>query len=385
MHRSMRRLALSASLLGLLAFSASGVSAAPAAHVVGHVYVNNNSAGTNTVAGFDRWSDGNLSPIAGSPFPTGGAGVGGPTGSAGAIQMTADGKYILAVDAASNDISVLKVQKDGSLTLVDTEPSNGLMPVSIAIHKNLVYVANTGAGGENYTGFRLHHGDLTPIPDSTYWLPDNALPGTVLFSPNGKALVGMRVGPNAGPSFIDSFSVGHDGLLTPAPGSPMSAQRIGPFGSAFRPHNSKQLFVSNAHDGALAGSVSAYAVGKDASLTPIGASPFADNQTAPCWVAVSPDGQYLFAINTGSTSISRYSIAKDGSLTLLGTTPFKSPAGLRSFDAQVDASGRFLYVADAGQGGKVSIFAVDGGDLTELAASPVSVPGGVAPFGIVVE
>ena len=78
MLRFMRRFALSASLLGLLALSASGVSAAPAAHVVGHVYVNNNSAGTNTVAGFDRWSDGNLSPIAGSPFLTGGAGFGTP-------------------------------------------------------------------------------------------------------------------------------------------------------------------------------------------------------------------------------------------------------------------------------------------------------------------
>src|SRR3954447_13019471 len=111
MLRFIRRLALSASLLGLLALSASGVSAAPAAHVVGHVYVNNNSAGTNTVAGFDRWSDGNLSPIPGSPFPTGGAGFGTPTGSAGAIQITANGKYVLAVDAASNDISVLAVHK----------------------------------------------------------------------------------------------------------------------------------------------------------------------------------------------------------------------------------------------------------------------------------
>src|SRR3954463_9705664 len=96
MLRFIRRFALSAILLSLLALSASGVSAAPAAHVVGHVYVNNNSAGTNTVAGFDRWSDGNLSPIPGSPFPTGGAGFGTPTGSAGAIQMTANGKYVLA-------------------------------------------------------------------------------------------------------------------------------------------------------------------------------------------------------------------------------------------------------------------------------------------------
>jgi DNA-binding beta-propeller fold protein YncE len=71
-------------------------------------------------------------------------------------------------------------------------------------------------------------------------------------------------------------------------------------------------------------------------------------------------------------------------LTLLGSTPFHSPSGLRPFDARLDPAGRFLYVVDAGAKA-VSVFAVRGGDLTELAASPVSIPGGVAPFGIIVD
>ena len=44
-------------------------------------------------------------------------------------------------------------------------------------------------------------------------------------------------------------------------------------------------------------------------LTSIGASPFADDQTAPCWVEISHDGQYLFAVNTAVATISSYSIA----------------------------------------------------------------------------
>ena len=44
--------------------------------VVGHLYVNDNTAGMNTVAGFDRHADGSLSPIEGSPFAAGGAGTG---------------------------------------------------------------------------------------------------------------------------------------------------------------------------------------------------------------------------------------------------------------------------------------------------------------------
>ena len=126
------------------------------------------------------------------------------------------------------------------------------------------------------------------------------------------------------------------------------------------------------------GSVSAYDVAGDGTLTAIGDSPFADNQTAPCWVEVSHDGNYLFAINTGSGSISSYAIAVDGSLTLLGSVPFNSATGLQPFDAQLDPSGGFLYVVDAGAA-KVSAFAVDGGTLTELPSSPIAIPGGVAP------
>ena len=50
--------------------------------------------------------------------------------------------------------------------------------------------------------------------------------------------------------------------------------------------------------------MSAFRDGSDGTLTPIGASPFADGQTAPCWVEISHDGRYLFAVNTAQPSIS---------------------------------------------------------------------------------
>jgi DNA-binding beta-propeller fold protein YncE len=383
MPRFLRRLALGASVLALLAGSATSVFASSPNAVVGHVYVNNNSATHNSVAGFDRHANGSLTPITGSPFPTGGAGTGAPIGSAGAIQFSADGRFVLAVDPASNDISVLRVKSDGSLRLVDTESSRGTTPVSLTVHGFLVYVANAGAGGSNYTGFWFFSGHLFPIWGSTVALPDTAAPGQILFSGDGRTLIATRVGPSTGPSSIDSFRVGFFGRLTPAPDSPIPAQRIGPFGSAFRPTNPRQLFVSNAHDGAGLGSVSAYHVARDASLTAIDGSPFADNQTAPCWVAITPDGKYLFAINTASSSVSRYRIAPGGSLTLLGSTPFNDPTGLRPFDAQVDPSGHDLYVVDAGAVA-VSAFAISGGGLTELGSSPFAIPGGAAPFGLIV-
>jgi 6-phosphogluconolactonase len=385
MHRLTRLIGLAAASAAVITSLTAGAAFAAESPAIGHVYVNNNTAGRNTVAGFDRHADGSLTVIPGSPFDAGGAGTGAPFGSAGGLQETADGRYLLATDPASNQISVLRIKPSGGLQLADVADSNGIRPTSIAVHGGLVYVANGGAGGSNYTGFRLNAGGhLSPIAGSTVALPDDALPGHVLISPDGHRLVGTRVGPNAGPSYLDAFRIGSDGRLTAAPGSPFAAQRIGPFGSTFSPTNSDQLFVSNAHDGAGAGSVSVYDVAANGTLTAISGSPFADSQTAPCWVAISPDGEALFAINTASGSISGYTVASDGMLGLVGSTAFNGPTGLRPFDAAVSPDGAFLYVVDAGAA-RVSAFAVDGTTVTEIAGSPIAIPGGGAPFGMVVD
>jgi 6-phosphogluconolactonase len=364
------------------------VAAAP--NVVGHVYVNDNTAGTNTIGAFDRFADGTLAPMNGSPFAAGGAGTGTIVGSQGALQVTDDGRYLLAADAGSNQISVLRIDRDGRLHSVDSSPtdSGGIKPISIAVHDDLVYVANLGDGttGSNYTGFRLRDsGRLTPLRNSTVPLPNTALPGDVFFNADGTHLVGTEVGTTDPNTFkIDSFVVGHDGRLTAAPGSPFAAQGAGPFGSEFRPTNPSQLYVSNAHNGAGKGTVSAFSVARDGTLTSIGDSPYPDNQTAPCWIEITHDGRYLFTVNTGDSTISRYRIQGDGTLTLLGSTPLKNPTGvLRSFDARLAPKGNYLYVVDAGLDA-VSVLAVDGGNLTEVSASPVALPAGATPFGIVV-
>ena len=226
---------------------------------------------------------------------------------------------MLAVDAGSNQISVLKVNYDGSLSLESVVSSGGELPVSVAVHHHLVYVANASPTSPNYTGFTLHHGQLTPLAGSTVVLANGAQPGDVLFNGDGQKLVGTEVGS----SEIDSFTVGHDGLLTAAPGSPFPAQGAGPFGSEFSPTNPNQLFVSNAHNGTIdgvstTGTVSAFDDSPNGVLSSIGSSPFADLQTAPCWVEITHNGRFLFTVNTGSGEISRYSIAPAATLTLLG-------------------------------------------------------------------
>ena len=381
------RFGVLATAIALSIIGSGAIASARTSHgdTVGHVYVNNNTAGINSISGFDRHADGTLTAIPGSPFDIGGAGTGTATGSQGSLQLSADGKFLLAADAGSNQISVERIAHDGSLRPVESSPvsSGGLKPVSIAVHGNLVYVANAGAGGSSYTGFTLSGGGrLQPIAGSTFTLPDIANPGDVLFNGDGSYFVGVRVGPNAGPSFIDTFLVGTDGLLTPAAGSPFASQVTGPFGSVFSPNDPSQLFVTNAHGGPGAGSVSVFDLTNGVPAA-IPNSPFANGQSGTCWAEITADGSFLFTVNTGSSTISRYSIAADGTLSLLGNTAMTNPGtgGLAAFDARLTPDGKYLYVVDAT--GRISAFAVSGGSLTELASSPVSLSTGVTPFGIV--
>ncbi|HEY2653904.1 MAG TPA: beta-propeller fold lactonase family protein [Solirubrobacteraceae bacterium] len=361
----------------------AGPALASASPVVGHAYVNDNTAVANTISGFDHHADGTLTPIPGSPFLTGGAGTGHGLASQGALQVSSDGRYLIAVDAGSSQLSVLRIHDDGTLTPVRGGPvwSGGLDPVSVAEHDGLVYVANAGIGGSNYTGFVLgRHGQLWALPDSTFALPDTAQPGDVLFNSTGRNLAGTRVGTSPIASQIDSFRVGYDGRLIPAPGSPFPAQGPGPFGSEFRPTDPGQLFVSNAHGGTLAGTVSAFDVARDGTLSSIGASPFADDQTAPCWVEISHDGRFLFTVNTASGSISRYAIDRDGSLDLLGRTPIGAQ-GAGAVDARLSADGRDLYVNETAAG-QIGEFAVHGGDLAPIGSVPVSTGPGAAGLAV---
>ena len=137
--------ARAAGAIGLIVLVASGFAITPqvaeaASDVVGYVYVNDNTAGINTIGAFEQHSDGSLTPVAGSPFAAGGAGTGTSVVlSEGALQVTTDGRYLLAADAGSSQVSVLRICPDGGLRSVQGSPasSGGIEPVSIAVHDGL--------------------------------------------------------------------------------------------------------------------------------------------------------------------------------------------------------------------------------------------------------
>src|SRR3954464_9495100 len=106
----------------------------------GAVYTQTNAPAGNAVHRLDRGPDGSLTPVA--TYRTGGTGTGAGLGSQGAVALSDDGRVVVAVDAGSNDIAAFHVGRRGHLTLVDRQPSGGVLPNSVDIADGSVYVLN---------------------------------------------------------------------------------------------------------------------------------------------------------------------------------------------------------------------------------------------------
>lgn len=334
-HQPMRRVAIAA----IAALTATHQGAARAGESLAAVYTMSNATSGNRILAFHRAPNGTLT-AAGS-FATGGLGTGGGLGNQGGLTLSGNDRWLLAVNAGSNDLSLFATDDDG-LRLVDKAPSGGTQPVSVTIHRDLVYVLN--AGSDNVSGFRLRpRGKLTPLVGSTRPLSGSGTgPAEVQFRPDGRVLVVTEKATN----LIVTYSVDEDGLLGP----PLVhvSQGATPFGFAFGKR--RQLFVSEAFGGAPdASAMSSYRVNADGTLHLVSPS-VPTHQTAACWVVVTEEGRFAYTTNTGSGSISGYAIDDDGALTLLnadGRTA-STGAGSAPTDLALSENGRFLFVLNSG-------------------------------------
>lgn len=313
---------------------------------VGAVFTESNSAAGNAVIAFARSADGSLT-AAGS-FATLGNGTGAGLGSQGAVALSDDGQFLFAVNAASNSITSFAV--DGSsLARVSTVASGGTLPISLTTHGNIVYVLNAG-GIENITGFTVStSGALTQLGGSTRPLSGTGVgPAQVGFDPSGGWLVVTEKNTN----LIDVFAVAGNGYASVPVVNPSAGQT--PFGFAFNQHG--VLIVSEAFGGAVdASAVSSYTLGTGGSLDVVSAS-VPTTETAACWVAVTNNGKFAYAANTGSASVTGFDVRK-ASLEILNGDGKTGTTGTTPIDAAVSRNSQFLYTLTAGSH-SISAFAV---------------------------
>src|SRR6266496_6475943 len=365
MGREIKFIAIGLGLLMLAPLSTPTFGArGPKNFHAGAVYVLTNQT-SNTVAAFRRNAKGMLTPA--GEFPTGGAGdptpqppdpATDPLASQGALIMGRGNQYLYAVNAGSNQISVLKIKKN-SVDIVDVVDSGGVRPISLAVHDDLLYVLNEG-GSPNITGFTIEDGGtLTPLAGSTQPLVGGvaADPAQIGFNHDGTLLVVTEKAGNR----LNTYTIDDDGL----PSAPIDNASNGmtPFGFAF--NNAGTLVVSEAFGGAANQSAaSSYDAAEDGTLSVISES-VPNSQTASCWVVIPNNGKTAFVSNTGSGTISSYRInPEDGSLTLLNPTAADTGMGSAPIDMDLSVNSRLLFVLLGGSRSVASFKVNRDGSLT---------------------
>jgi 6-phosphogluconolactonase len=344
----------------------------------GAVFVMSNAVDKNEVIAYQRAADGTLQES--GRFATGGRGSGGnndPLESQGSLTLSQDHSLLFAVNAGSGSLSVFRVH-GSALTLVDKVISGGSEPNAVAQHGNLVYVSNVG-GSSSVVGFRLDHGKLTQIPNSTRFLStNNSGAGGLAFSPDGSFLVVVERLTND----IDVFSVQGDSTLSPIVVNPSAGP--GAFSVSFA-SNGTAVVSETGPSGVPNGSaISSYQIGASGTLSAITTS-VPTLGAANCWNVVTPNGSFVYTSNAGSSTISGFAIAKTGALTALsGTIVGTNPEGSGNLDIAISSDGKFIYTLNSA-GGAIGIFAVqkDGTLLNVGLASgicPLSGFNGIAAF-----
>lgn len=340
-------------MAAMLVLSATSVMAAGGSddEDVGAVYTMSNASSGNQILVFNR--DGNGALTAAGAVSTQGAGSGGgldALGSQHSLVLTEDDRWLVAANAGSNEISVLRVVPHG-LEFAYKTGSGGTFPVSAAVFHDLVYVLNGGAT-PNITGFYLgHDGHLTPIANSTRTLSASAY-AEVGFDTRGEALVVT----DKGNSRILTYAVDHRGL--PAANPVISASSgVTPFGLSFddRDH---LLVVAATSD-----AVSSYKLEANGTLQTISAM-IGNGQKAACWIAT--DGRHhIFTANPGTASISTYNLnARNGVITLQSGV---ASTGTAPLDITLTRDGQFLYALDPGSLSIDTFRVAHDGTLTKLA------------------
>ena len=337
------------------------------------VYTNDDNPSGNTVSGFSVASNGTLTPVPGSPFATRGIGrVVGALSASNHITVDNIGNFLFASNASSNDVSVFSINAgSGTLSLVAGSPfatgGFGGVGISLSSTPDGRFLMAANGGSNNLTVFSIaSSGALTPITDSPF--PALSLPEGIKVSPDGKFLAvaepfsnqvemfsiastgsltslgafpGGSVGElagvdincaisllyggafNFGQTIVDGYSIASSGTLTPVPGSPF-IPGVG-FDSrvVLLSPDDKTLFVSNG-SGTFSNTITVFSAASNGSLSLVAGSPFPMNPGAssPLGTATSQDGSLLYVASFYSNSISVFSVASNGALTEVAGSPF---------------------------------------------------------------
>ncbi len=338
-----------ASPASLGAGTADRVVAAPSHRLAvgeGAAFAMTNATKKNEIVRYRRAADGTLTRV--GTTSTRGLGIGVDLDTQGPLRLSQDHKYLYAVNAGSDDVSVFRV--NGTKLTFKQKVYAGDEPTSLTINRNRLYVLDGSVASNSIRGFKRDcHGRLKALKGSIQPLSSPiAVPGDIEFSPNGRLiLVTQKTTANTlSPAIaLDAFKVDRNGVAGPAKRD--RSHGVRPFSLAF--NGNKQVLVTEAFDASEGKSaVSSYKVG--GTKLAVNSGSVGNHQTDTCWIVVTKNGRYAYTANFGSGTISSYRIANGGKVTLKRGAAATLPTGSQPVDlAQTDDSG-YLYLLLRGAG-----------------------------------
>ena len=353
------------------ASASSPWSLAMAAQFVYAVDVNNDEITALTL----DTNTGNLSPIAGSPFPT---------NSQNPIACVTDpaGHFLFVANANGANVSVFAIDPvTGALTEVQGSPfRTGGGPEALVVSPNgqVLYVADSFDKTISAFAISSTTGSLTAVAGSPF---SNGASGALglTIDPSGTRLYSMDHDTNEVVTFGINSSTGALTLeqTVRSRGAAFSMAIVsGKNPATYLP---RSVYVSNA----VSNNISAYRIAQSTgSLTPIAGSPFA---TGPFPWTISSDaaGRFLFTGNEGDLTVSAFTVGGTGALTPAPGSPF--PVGSAPTSVAVDNGAHYVYVCN-NLDNTISGFSVSAsGTLTSLPGFPISTAPYIDPLTLTID
>ncbi len=379
----------------------------------------------NAILAFKSDQDGNLTPLSGSPFLTGGKGYAtkekeyglphfGPFDLDQNIIINQERTRLFATNGGSDSIAVFDIQSDGTLKAVigSPFPSGGKNPVSLGLAGDKLYVVNKNEDPgrdmtktkPNYTGFRVNlHGKLTPIPHSTLELPTASRSPTQALIVKDKFIFDGDFGrfPLASrvamwgedlkkdtPSMIRSFRIKPNGTLEqnpPIPAPPgafdggLDVDNDGepdPLMFGLQKHPTKPLIYISMVSGAR---MAIFSYDDNGKLTLKSIVP--NKGKLICWIKINKEGTRAYTTNNGDNTVSVYDLANPVNPIEIQTLKLKGDG--HPYQLDIDSRGSFMYIVkhrtfpetSIGKGNELVILKIkEDGALEEVSSSPIKLP-----------
>jgi 6-phosphogluconolactonase (cycloisomerase 2 family) len=302
---------------------------------------------------------GALTPVAGSPFTTGGA-------FPSAVTVDPTGKFAYVTHQNSDDISAFTIDTiTGALTPVAGSPfATESYPHSVAVDPTGKFAYVSSSLNVSAYSIDATTGALTLVPGSPFATGGNAW--SVAVDPTGSFVYVA----NGATWTVSAYSIdAATGALTAVVGSPFAAG-ASPQSIAVDP-TGKFAYTANS----AANNITAFTINAaTGALTTVAGSPFAAGN-APYSVTVDPKGKFVYVPNVNSSNVSVYTINNvTGALTPVAGSPFAD--GTQPWFVAVDPTGKFAYTANQNSS-NVSANTIDAatGALTPVTGSPFAAGG----------